>query len=186
MNSPNAPRSKSVLRLKQRPDGRQATQRAANTPQKASFFDSIDPLRTSPHSRSGNVDPQSTRGRSSSVEAAYGCPKMLRLTTGMAWPDPMIEFTGLASSRTSPIRSVDHPYCSALSGDFNDRATQCAKRYPGKLRVRRTRRGESNDGTGRSDRDIHGRPRPCRLHPCERLASPCWISLRPDSLRRPT
>ena len=45
---------------------------------------------------------------------------------------------------------------------------------------------ESNDGTGQSDRDIHGRPRVCRLHPCERLASPCWISLRPDSLRRPT
>ena len=45
---------------------------------------------------------------------------------------------------------------------------------------------ESNDGTGQSDRDIHGRPRACRLHPCERLASPCWISLRPDSLRRPT
>src|ERR1700693_5519652 len=30
-------------------------------------------------------------------------------------------------------------------------------------------------------------PRPFRLHPCDRLASPCWwISLRPDPLRRPT
>src|SRR5258707_4164865 len=38
---------------------------------------------------------------------------------------------------------------------------------------------------GRSDCDVHGRPRACRLHPCERLASPCWISLRPDSLRKP-
>jgi len=27
---------------------------------------------------------------------------------------------------------------------------------------------------------------PVGLHPCERLASPRWIRLRPDSLRRPT
>ena len=45
-----------------------------------------------------------------------------------------------------------------------------------------------------SDRDIHGRPRACRLHPCEGLASPCWINalstgLSPlcswDSVNRP-
>jgi hypothetical protein len=55
----------------------------------------------------------------------------------------------------------------------------------GKLRVRRTGANQTT-ARARSYRDVNGRPRACRLHPCKRLASPCWSSLRPDSLRRPT